>query len=320
MLSTTSLLCPWNYHLNCQLPQLKLHTLSWAIHFDLFINEASLERFIKSKFPWLMSACYPDCQLEELKLACDWISFILIWDDACDMSDFGSDYRKLKICHQRFINILKGTELASSDMQIVKALADMRDRMLLIADTNWYKYFVQSIERYLDGLEAESRNRAFGVVPTVKDYISLRRLTGAMEPLIELIIFCNHLQISDDVRESSNFKELVDITNDSVCWNNDIQSAWRESQSNEVHNLVLLLSHHHQIPIEEAIERAVEMHNNRIKRMLVIEKNLEEKGESANEDFCRFIQGMQNWISGSVEWYSHSHRYSDSQRLELCNL
>lgn len=311
------LYCPFPYYANEHFDALEEHGINWVLRLNLLANESAYLRFSNSKFALLIAGCYPECELEELKIAHDWLSWILIWDDQCDMSEIGKNPQLVKSFHKRFIEILKGARITSQDIPVARALSDLRQRMLPRTDAEWFNHFICIIESYLEGLVEEAANRAEEILPDVETYIQLRRLTGAMEPLIELIEFCNHLKISDSLRKHSFLTKLKIITNDIVCWCNDIFSAPRELASGDFHNLALVIHYQQKIPLEQAIQSAVEMHNQQVKAMLALASSLPQFDQDDANELAKYISGMQSWISSSLNWYSYSGRYHTEEKLDV---
>jgi 5-epi-alpha-selinene synthase len=311
------LYCPFPYQTNNHFDALEEHGIDWVLRLNLLANESAYQRFTNSKFALLISGCYPECQLEELEIAHDWLTWILIWDDQCDMSDIGKNPQIVKSFHKRFMEILKGAKINSQDIPVARALSDLRQRMLPRADAKWFYHFICTVENYLDGLVEEAANRGENIVPDIETYIKLRRLTGAMEPLIELIEFCNHLVISDFTRKHNIFTKLKVITNDIVCWCNDIFSAPREMESGDFHNLALLIHSQEKIPVEQAIQRAVEMHNQKVQVMVSLALSMPSFGQAEDTEVAKYISGMQSWISSSLNWYSYSGRYDSQDKLDV---
>ncbi|AKG23809.1 terpene synthase family protein [Calothrix sp. 336/3] len=308
---------PFPYQVNKHVDVLADYAIEWILRFNLLTDELAYQRFLKSKFALLMSGAHPYCDLEELKIAHDWISWILMWDDQCDMSEIGEQPLLIKSFHKRFLEVLKGAEVTTKDVPLSHALHDLRERMLPMTNQKWFDGFVKTVEDYLNGMLQEAINRTNKIVPDVEGYIKLRQLTGAMEPLIELIEFCDHLQISDEARNSNYLKELKIMTNNIVCWCNDIFSAPREIASNEVHSLVLVLHHKHKLSFDESMQTTAKMHDQQVNSMIALEKYPPNFGVLVDAEVLKYVNGMHHWISSSMNWYSHTARYHTTEKLDV---
>ncbi|MEA5599881.1 terpene synthase family protein [Nostoc sp. UHCC 0252] len=316
-LLSPNLYCPFVSQINKHVDTLERHALEWVLNFNLLANESSYKRFCKSKFFFLTASAYPKSQLEELKIANDWLSWVFIWDDQCDLSDLKNQPGVLKAFHQRYLEILNGAELTSRDTIFSHALIDLRQRTLQRASIKWFNYFISYLEDYFYGCVQEATNRAKGIVPDVDTYIMIRRSSVGVYAVLALAEFCNQFMISDVLRNHYLVKNLELITTDIIAWSNDIFSASREIASGDVHNLIFVLHHHKQISIEEAMEQVKKIHNEEINSLINLESLLPYYGEELDISITKYISGMHSWIRGNLDWCYQSSRYDILERLEL---
>jgi 5-epi-alpha-selinene synthase len=311
------LYCPFPSQINKYADVLEKYAIEWLLRLNLLTHESIYQRFCKSKFFFLSASVYPYCELEELKIANDWISWLFIWDDQCDMSDLGKQPDVLKIFHNRFLEILNGAELTSQDIPISRALSDLRNRMLQRGGAKTFHHFVRSLEDYFYGCFLEATNRVQGIVPNVDTYIKIRSLSAAADLCLTLIEFCDHVNISYFLRNHDIMKKLTMMSINIISWCNDIFSVFREMGSGDVHNLVAVLHYNQQLPLQEAIKYAAEMHDQEVRKMIDLEASLPSFGEETDPELTKCILGFHAWIRGNLDWYSHSGRYQNLQRLEL---
>ncbi|GAX40392.1 terpene synthase metal-binding domain-containing protein [Tolypothrix sp. NIES-4075] len=311
------LYCPFPSQINKYADVLEDYSLEWVLRFNLLANESSYRRFCKSKFFWLVAVAYPYCKLEELKIVNDWISWLFIWDDQCDMSDLGKQPEVLKDFHKRFLEILNGSEIKSKDIPLGCALKDLRQRTLRTGKVEWFHHFLHAFEDYFHGCLQEASNRAQEIVPDVDTYIKIRRSSVGVNPSLALTEFCNQLIIPDFLRNHDLVKKIKIMTINILAWCNDIFSVSREMASGDVHNLVLVLHYQQQLTFEQAIKYAAEMHNQEVRSMMNLEASIPSFGEQADAELTKYISGMHAWISGTIDWYARSGRYQTRERLEL---
>ncbi|MHC5671995.1 terpene synthase family protein [Nostoc sp.] len=311
------LYCPFPSQINKDVDILEEYALEWVLSFNLLADESTYKRFCKSKFFFLAASAYPYSNIEELKIAHDWLSWVFIWDDQCDLSELKKQPEIIKVFHQRFLEILNGAELTSQDTLFSHALADLRQRTLQRASIKWFNYFISYLEDYFCGCVQEATNRAKGIVPDVDTYIMIRRSSVGVYAVLALAEFCNQFMIPDVLRNHYLVKKLELITTDIIAWSNDIFSASREIASGDVHNLIFVLHYHKQISLEEATKQVREIHDKEVRSLLRLESFLPSFGEEVDVDSSKYISSMHSWIRGNLDWYSHSSRYQNSERLEL---
>ncbi|MCG6135217.1 MAG: terpene synthase [Nostoc sp. LLA-1] len=311
------LYCPFPSQISKYADILEDYAFEWVLRFDLLENESVYQRFSKAKFAWLAASTYPECQLEELKIATDWLSWLFIWDDQWDMSDLGKRPELLRVYYRRFLEIFNGAELTSKDIPLTHALSDIRKRMLQTGSAKLLHRVVYSFEDFFYGCVLETTNRAQGNIPDVETYIELRKLSVAGDLIILWIELFNQLNIPDVLRKDNSVKKIQEMTINILAWCNDIFSAPREMASGDVHNLVLVLHYQQQLPWEQAIHRAAEMHDQEVRALLNLEASLPSFGEEVDGQLAKYISGMHSWIRGNLDWSARSGRYKSAERLDL---
>ncbi|MBW4616747.1 MAG: terpene synthase [Desmonostoc vinosum HA7617-LM4] len=311
------LYCPFLPQINKYADILEEYALEWVLRFQLLANESSYQRFCKSKFFFLAASAYSNCQLEELRIANDWLSWVFIWDDQCDLSDLGKQPEVLKAYHRRFIEILNGAELTNQDIPLSYALRDLRQRMLKKCTPEWFDYFVYRYEGYFDGCVEEAINRAQGITPDIDGYMLIRRLSLGGYLCLALVEFCNYLTIPDFLRNHEVMKQLKIKTINILAWCNDIFSLYREISSGDVHNLVWLIHYQQQVSLEQAMLKATEMHDQEVKSLIDLEASISSFGDELDIELKKYIAGIHSWIYANLAWYFQSGRYQTVERLEL---
>lgn len=310
------LYCPFPSRVNKYVDLLEDYATQWVMRFDLVADESAYQRFLKAKFYLLIAGCYPDCELEELKIANDWLSWQMTWDITCETSELGKQPEKLKTLHQRFIEVLNGAELKSDDIPRTRAFHDLRQRILQAKGARTLPYFVSAVNDYLRACMQEATNFKQSTIPDVETYIALRRLSASGDSYIELIEFIDHLTIPDFVREHNIIKELKLMTNNILAWCNDIFSAPKEIAEGDFHNLVLVLQYQQQIPLEQAFKLAAEMHDREIINLLDLEASIPSFGKEVDAEVAKYITGLHSWIRGNLDWSSTTARYHSRESLE----
>jgi 5-epi-alpha-selinene synthase len=314
------LYCPFPSQINKHVDVLEGYALEWLTRFNLLKDELSYQRFRNSKIFLLIAGAYSNCQLEELKIANDWLTWMIFLDDYYDICHLGKSPQELKFFHNRLLEILGGAELTSQDTPFASALTDLRKRTLQRTNGKWFNFFVDALEGFLDGCVQEATNRSKEIVPDVKTYITMRRLTGGMEPLFELIEFCNHLVIPDILRYNDKLINLKMMANNTICWCNDIFSLPKELAIGDTQNLVFILQYQQKISLQQAINRVAQMHDEEVEAMMSLEASIPLFEQNLNTEFVQYLSGIHTWISSHLNWYSHSGRYEVAAKPELIKI
>ncbi|MCC5637521.1 terpene synthase [Nostoc sp. CHAB 5844] len=312
------LYCPFPSQINKYADVLEESALKWVLRFNLLTDDLTYQRFLKAKFYMLVALAYPYCQLEQLKVANDWMSWIFIWDDQCDMSTLKPEV--LKVFHKRFVQILNGAAVTSQDIPLSHALSDIRQRMLRLGSKNLLNHFIHTFKDYFHGCEQEANMSTQKIIPDVETYMSTRRSTIGVETSLALTEFCDKLNISDFLRNNEILQKIKLMTTNIICWSNDIFSFPKEFAIGHVHNLVLVLHHQQKIPLMSAVNLAVEMHDKEVTNLMELEASIPSYGEELDSEIAKYLLGLHAWISGHLEWYSYSGRYQTREKSDLAKV
>lgn len=311
------LYCPFPSQINKHVDVLEDYALEWVTRFNLWNEESAYQQFRKSKFYLLAASAYSSCELEELKIANDVISWLFIWDDQCDMSDLGKQPEFMKSFCNRFIEILNGAELTNKDIPLGCALSDIRKRIIKRGNITFFHHFVRNFEDYFYGCLEEANNRLQLVSLALESYTTIRSSSAAAALCLTLIEFCDQVMIPYFLRNHEIINKINRTTINILAWSNDIFSVQREMLMGEVHNLVLVLKFQNNSTVEGAITRAVEIHNKEVKYLTDLEASIPSFGEKIDGEIAKYLSGLHSWICGNLDWYSHSGRYEILERLEL---
>lgn len=319
MTTFPKLYCPFPCMINEHAEAVNNHTLNWVKKFGLVPDEDNYERLRKSKFGRLAARAYPNAQFEELKIVSDWNTWLFIRDDQCDESGLGKDPIRLSGVHAEFLEVLQGRVPEKYDPALAHALYDIRRRLLCKASSAWMSRFVYSVIEYFESSVWEAINRADERIPDTETYILMRPYTGGLYTDIELIDITENIYLPLHVRKNEVLQRLTLITNNVVCWSNDIISYAKESRHQDVHNLVATLLPS-QASLQKAIDMATEMTNAEIKAFIELQHQIPRFSPDIDADIQRYVAILRSWMRGNLDWAYESGRYvveTDDCAIEL---
>jgi hypothetical protein len=291
------------------------HTNNWAKQHRLIQGEIAEKRFRAGMFGRLAARVYPKAAFEDIALASDWITALFMLDDHCDEAGIGKQPDKLRTVFDELLTLLHAPQIsedASPKVQespLTAATSELWQRIRVRANPAWEKRFVASVADYFDGCIWEAKNRAQNITPSVSDYIKWRPLTGAVFTFINLIDITEHISLPDSILERDDIRQLALMSNKIICWYNDVVSLHKEIQRNDVHNLVLVIQHEHQLSLQHAVNRAAEMHNDEVEAFLALQSTIPSFGAEINEQLAKYIGVLNSWPRGNVDWSTESGRY-----------
>ena len=307
----TELYCPFPEAVSPYAEDVQESTVEWACSFELVKGMPAIRQIETSKLGFLAGRFHPEARREELQLVSDWYLWMFLRDDQCDESALGSDPELLASKDSRFMEILEGAKPRSGDDPLGRALHDLRRRVISKAPSDlWIRRFTRSIGAHFDSTLWEVTNRAKGSTPDLATYIRTRPITGGMHVDMNLIEMTKKIVVPSDVLGHPDVQRLTRASNNVVCWANDLFSLEKELERGDVHNLVVVLRHAHELTLSEAIECAVEMHDAEVHAFLKGEVRLPSFGTAIDATLKRYVSSLRTRMRGNLDWSIESGRYA----------
>lgn len=309
-----SLWCPFAGRMNPAVTDAHVESRAWGVATGLLDGPDALRRFDAARFAWLSARAYPSAPVPELVLVSEWNLWLFVHDDGCDADATGRDPDALVRLYRELRAVLHGAP--ASDGATACALADLVPRILAGAPVPWRERFVGVVDDYFAACVWEARNRACNRVPTLAEYVRMRRDTGAVRTSIAMIERCEGIVLPDAVREHPIVAALATACNDVVCWANDIISLRKELAEGDVHNLVTVIAHERWPgDHDRAVQHATRMHDARVAGFIGLADRLPRHGAEIDEQLGRYVDTLRAWMRGNLDWAIESGRYAATEPL-----
>ncbi|MGP4093866.1 terpene synthase family protein [Nonomuraea sp. KM90] len=309
-----------------------VHSLAWARGMGLFDCEDGRgervwdeERFDSMRIPLLAAYCHPDAAPEKLNLVSDWYVWMFWFDD-----HFARTFKRPGARQQakEYLDRLRrftpvgSAGTASPANPAERGLADLWARTLPGTSTGWRRRFAGSAQSLVQGCLRELENMRDGRVPNPIEYIGLRRASGGAPWAADLVEYAIDAEVPDRIAGTRPVRVLRDTFSDGVHLLNDLYSYRREiEEEGEVDNGVLVLERFLRCGTQEAADRVNDLRTSRLRQfentaLTELPPVVEECGADPGERgrVVRYVQGLQDWQSGSCEWHRRSSRYAASER------
>lgn len=282
--------------------------VQWGEQFRIYPPEL-YDRYRKIKVGLLAACTCPRGTLPGLRLLADWQMFLFSFDDAfCDESDVGADPALLLQRATQFMRILELREPPADD-PLCRALADLRDRLRGLASDMQYARFIATVRAYLLALCWEATHRASRTLPTIDEYVYMRRESGAVRTCTALTDVAGGFQLDAGTYHDSAVTAVTDMALNVTCWANDILSYSKEArQSTTVCSLPVLIARHQDLEIVAGLAVAANMHDQETTRYVEAEATLRAQ---ASPDLHRYLDDLRHWMSGNLHWSCRSGRYAE---------
>lgn len=304
------LFCTFSATLNDQAEHAHTHSLTWAVTFQLVQPQSKpLARLSAARLAWVAARLNPDFSFDHLALFTDWLTWLICYDDRCDADDHGRDPAAWGTLSQQLMAVVQGVQQPVPTDGLVGALADLCRRLRQQTDTLWLDRFAHDLKRMMQANRWEVMIRASGTRPDLATYTKMRRLTSAMPACLDLMAICAGVDPQAPWLSHAYLKQLELLVSNHICWVNDLFGLARELKENNPHNLVLVLQHECQLTLQAAVDRAAAMCNAEMQAFLTLAVFFSTEADGMAADCQRYIQRLQTWLRGNLDWYNQTERY-----------
>lgn len=268
----------------------------------------------------LMAGYYLGAPDAVLQAIADYSAWFFVWDDRHDRDIVHRRPAAWKRLRERLHTALDAPRdhLRHED-PLIAGFADAMVRLYSFLPDSWNDRFARHFHAVIDAYDQEFHNRTEGVIPTVDDYLELRRLTFAHAIWIDLLEPSAGCELPDTVRKHPEFQRAALLSQEFAAWYNDLCSLPKEIAGDEVHNLGISLIKHEELTLEEAVAELRRRIEQCIQEFLAAERGALRVADEIDDGTVRgkeiadavraCVANMRNWFS-SVYWFHHeSGRY-----------
>jgi germacradienol/geosmin synthase len=279
------------------------------------------EKLAAYDFPLCAAMIHPDATEPQLELSAEWLTWGTYGDDYFPRV-FGRtrNMPAAKTFHQRlalFMPVDNAIPAPPPSNPVETALADLWSRTAPKLSSVTQKRFRSSILSMTESWLWELANQIQNRVPDPMDYIEMRRRT--FRPDLTLTQLYDSDVFSRDLVNSRPVCGLLNSARDYACLANDVFSYRKETEfEGEFHNGVVVVQHFLGCGAQESLDIVADLMTSRMRQferianleipILSDEMKLDLK---AREALGRFVEHLQNWMAGILEWHRQCHRYPD---------
>jgi hypothetical protein len=303
------LYCPFPVFVNPYEEAIAQGLIDYVRRFNIITDEVAERRLRAVQIGTLLARVYPNMPLANLQLIADWTTWGFIWDDRCGTPELRANPARLAAAQNHFLDVLRGKQPTASDNPMSHGLYDIRRRLLELSSESALEGYIESMVQHFGATEWEATMRAQGGVPDIASYMKVRPFSSGVYTYVEIFEITEGVSFPKEVRAHAILERMTLLATNVVCWINDLLSLSKEIAQGEVQNLVLLLHHHEQIPLQEALDRVVALLDCDVRTFMTLEAQLTSFDASLSDALERYLLMLRSWMSGSLEWSYMSGRY-----------
>ncbi|KAL1732292.1 isoprenoid synthase domain-containing protein [Schizophyllum commune] len=281
----------------------------WINSFDFFPDKKRLE-FRQGQL--LASHSYHYAGYNEFRVCCDFLNLLFVIDEISDkQSRDAQETGDIYVRTMHGSNIDEGTKL----YQVTK---EFREHLLQCIGPRSFQRFVQHCENYISAVATEARLREEEKIPSIKDFIPLRRENSAIRCGLDLIEVCLGIDLPDFVFEDPAVQQIYWAGVDLVCWQNDLYSYSMEvARGLSGSNMVTVLMQELGVDVQGAVNYLGELCKGLVVQYGRGRENLPFWGPEIDVAVARYADAVGCWVRGNIDWSFETPRYFGQDALEV---
>ena len=294
------------------------HNLTWLREYELLGGKDDTQRYVRWNVPDLTARSFPDASYEDLCLATDLFSFYFLFDDQFDGA-LGVRPREVARACEPLIAIAHGDYAAAKESPYTACFADVWRRSSERMSSRWRARAAYNWEWYFAAHPNEALGRSAARVPDRDSYLMLRRGTGGMETVLDMLE-CFADEVPAEAFHSPQLRLMRQLASDVPTFSNDVHSLDKEAPHGDVNNLVMVLQQQRQCGRDEACAAVLAEAQWMIDQYSRLATEIPELctrlglGSHQRRAVERYADGLASWLSGYLDWESLTERYHPIER------
>ncbi|CAE6435561.1 unnamed protein product [Rhizoctonia solani] len=274
------------------------------------------QRFFGSGFGLMTAMCYPECNFARFRLTMDLVLWLFAFDDMTDGGALDS-VEGMRRAVDVTMKSLREPDSPPPKFKVAATVQHCYKRMRQDGNPAMLRRFVDALDFYTQACFQQKVYRSTDTIPTIEEYIQLRRDTSAMKIGFAILEYTLDLDLPDEVADHPLVTELALAGNDILTWANDIYSFPVEFARGDTHNLVCIAMHHNNLDLDGAIEFVNQLTRKRLDEYVEIKANLPSFGSGLDEQVARYLEGIEYCVQGFIDWTFMTPRYFGSEAAKV---
>ncbi|XP_006463368.1 hypothetical protein AGABI2DRAFT_208101 [Agaricus bisporus var. bisporus H97] len=304
--------CDFKLRISRHRKQVTVETKKWLFQGDS-LDANKRKAFHGLNAGLLTAMTYPNAACPQLRVCNDFLTFLFHLDNLSDDMDNRGTHNIADVV----LNSLYFPYSYPSTARIGRMTKHLYKRVIPTSSPGTQQRFIETMDFFFQSVTQQALDRANGVIPDLDSYIALRRDTSGCKPCWALIEYANNLKIPDEVMDHPTILALGEAANDLVTWSNDIFSYNVEQSKGDTHNMIPVVMYQKDLSLQEAVDFVGQMCKSSIDRFKAERDNLPSWGPHIDRQVNVYVQGLADWIVGSLHWSFESTRYFGSNGRKI---
>ncbi|KAG1898866.1 terpenoid synthase [Suillus fuscotomentosus] len=282
---------------------------SWFNQISVYDDRKKSKFLNYGKFDLFAALSFPDADSAHLETCIMFFFWAFSTDDLSDEGDLQSKPDAVQAGHDISVSVYTNPDGSRPKYPYAAMLYDLLTRFRGTSTIGAYNRFIKAFEAWSSSQVSQSRNRSQDRMPSVEEFILMRRATIGGALVEAMIEYSLDLDLPDVVFENPIIKAMSDATTDLMTWPNDLCSFNKEQADGDYQNLVFCIMHERDVGLQEAINILTEMLNQRVDDYVNLKSQLPSFGADVDAELEIYLHALENFTQGTVMWYYLSPRY-----------
>ncbi|THU82031.1 terpenoid synthase [Dendrothele bispora CBS 962.96] len=276
-------------------------------------SEKKRQSFLGLKAGELTAACYPRIEPYQLGVCDDFMNWLFNLDDWLDEFDVEGTFGMAQCC----IDAMRDPAGFQTDKRAGIMTKDFFGRFTATSGPANIERFIYTMQLFFDAVAQQASDRAQGVIPDLESYIAMRRDTSGVKPCFVLTAWSAGFELPEEVATHHVITTLEDAANDLITWSNDIFSYNVEQSRNDTHNMISVMMDQQGMSLQQAVDFVGDLCKQSIDRFEAARSCLPSWSSEVDRNVQIYVEGMQDWIVGSLHWSFDTERYFGKMGQEV---
>ncbi|SFZ95964.1 hypothetical protein SAMN05216324_11473 [Chryseobacterium limigenitum] len=291
---------PWPDKINPNVEQMGIDYRSWIDTDYVYLSENIRERYKSMNLHRCSARMYPYASYERVTPMHRYVVFHTIFDDQLE---YATEEEVSRYC-DRLVAIFRGDSLTPEDPGYFIQAAKIRDEFRAFMPDEWMKRLADTfytVTRY--GAQEEATYKATQTVPSLALFKVLREYSIVIFPYFYLVDAEFHTFLTEEVERHPVIQRVRSVWSRIIAWQNDIQGLKKElSKDTEVMNIVIVLQRNYNLSLEDALSRAMKIHDDDLAELVALQEDLPDFGKY-HEEVKQLFLGWGSLIQGLNTFY-----------------
>ncbi|KAI9000522.1 terpenoid synthase [Trametes punicea] len=304
--------CPFKGSTNPHYFRAAAESSAWVKSFNV-LSARKLAFLLQGSSELLVSHAYPYAPYEQFRTCCDFVNLLFVVDEVSDDQN-GKDARGTG---DVFRNVMRYPDWDDGSA-LAKMTREFKERLLASIGPNSYRRFLMHCDNYVDAVAQEAEYRERGQVLDVASFQRLRRENSAIRLCFGLFEYALGIDLPDRIFQDEHFMTLYWAAADMVCWSNDVYSYdMEQAKGHAGNNIVTVLMRQYDLDLQAASNLVGEHFEELTERFVKARKELSRLDGSLGDGVAKYVEAMEHWVIGNLEWSFESQRYFGIQHSKV---